>query len=306
LELELWLETGQTLRTSPDFLLDYIKERAPDWLGKACFCDLAWPQAKTSRLIERTYQKLKRYPEAMRFAAQAQKWEEAVAKKLEALGYPKESIHPGIPSLVSVSSVQVETLLPEREEVRVAPPPEKTHEEFQIIKEHAHYLESQIHHLEGVKENLLRDNLKLNREIDALKDQLAMTSEKSEPATAMAEPEKVEIIPEVPEAKPIEEKIEVAAEKIPAGTLPEKEQILQALNQFQGNRSQAAKALGIHRRTLFQKMKKYDLEDVEFLPGKEEIAAALAECNGNRSEAAKKLGLSRSSFYRRLKELGLG
>ena len=316
LELELWLETGQTLRASSDLLLNYIKERAPAWLGKACFCDLAWPQAKTSRLIERTYQKLKRYPEAMRFAAQAQKWEEVVAKKLEALGYPKESIHPGIPSLVSVSSVQVETLLPERDKTPSEVPVEKTSEEIQIIKAHAHYLEGQIHHLEGMKENLLRDNLKLNREIEALKEQLTRTEPKEIPEEVLKiparekieEPRKAEESEKIiskEEIKPLEEKIEAASEALPNSTLSEKEQILQALNQLQGNRSQAAQALGIHRRTLFQKMKKYGLEDVEFLPSKVEIEAALAECNGNRSEAAKKLGMSRSSFYRRLKEVGL-
>jgi hypothetical protein len=172
LELELWLEGGQSLHASPDILLEQIKLRAPDWLGRDCFCDLAWPQAKTSRLIERAYQKLKRYPEAMRFASQAQKWEEAAQKKLEELGYSKESIHPGTPSLVSVASVKMETVSGQK----IQGPEllqEKSPEELEIIKAHAQFLEGQVQNLEGVKEDLLRDNLKLNREIEALKDQLA-------------------------------------------------------------------------------------------------------------------------------------
>ncbi|MFY9586671.1 MAG: helix-turn-helix domain-containing protein, partial [Actinomycetota bacterium] len=324
LELELWLESGQTLRASPEFLLDQVKLRAPDWLGKGCFCDLAWPQAKTSRLLERVYQKLKRYPEAMRFAAQAKKWEEAVGKKLEALGYSKDSVHPGTPSLVSVTSVKMETVLPESN--IPAEDEKKGGEELQVVKAHANYLEGQIHNLEGVKEGLLRDNLKLNREIEVLKDQLAFTQEKA--AEAVPEPAKSE--PEVSKPPPAPATV-IESRPLPKQPIPvfkpketkpapvppessaeipsddgEKERLLKALSEAQGNRSQAAKVLGIHRRTLLQKLKKYGLEDLEFLPGKEAMEAAMAEANGNRSEAAKKLGMSRSSFYRRLKELGLG
>jgi DNA-binding protein Fis len=309
LELELWLESGQALRAAPEDLLDRIKHRAPGWLGKGCFCDLAWPQAKTSRLMERAYQKLKRYPEAMRFAAQAKKWEDAVTKIISALGYPKESLHPGPPSLVSVTAIKVETTSQEKSlETEV---PTETHPEaLGTIKAHAHYLESQIHHMEGVKESLLRDNIKLNREIEALKDQLAFTQAKES-----ANKEKVQQkVPEEKDLPPVASPFRGVlgpqgrspTTEEPKAVPEEHDQILQALTQFQGNRSQAAKALGMHRRTLFQKMKKYGLEELEFVPGREDIEAAMAQCNGNRSEAAKKLGMSRSGFYRRLKELGLG
>lgn len=315
LELELWLESGQTLRASPEFLMDQVKLRAPDWLGKGCFCDLAWPQAKTSRLMERVYQKLKRYPEAMRFAAQAKKWEESVQKKLETLGYSKESVHPGTPSLISVTSVKMETVLPQPETVQ-GEEEIKGGEELQVMKAHAHYLEGQIHNLEGVKEGLLRDNLKLNREIEALKDQLAYTQEKVVEEKADPIIEAQTALPKEP--KPVQKPKISKPEPVPRREIPsqapaespaddgEKERILKVLSEVQGNRSQAAKALGIHRRTLLQKLKKYGLEELEFLPGKEAMEAAMAEAGGNRSEAAKKLGMSRSSFYRRLKELGLG
>src|SRR4029077_4380153 len=85
----------------------------------------------------------------------------------------------------------------------------------------------------------------------------------------------------------------------------EKKSIEEALRRNKGNRNQTAEELKVHRRTLFEKIHKYGLEDISFLPSKEEILKVLEECGGKKNQAAQQLGMSRSSFYRRLQELGI-
>ncbi len=85
--------------------------------------------------------------------------------------------------------------------------------------------------------------------------------------------------------------------------LMEKRSIVATLRKHLGNRIEAARELKIHRRTLFEKIRRYGLTEADFMPGVEEIEATLAECRGNKRLAAERLGMSRSSFYRRLKDL---
>lgn len=85
--------------------------------------------------------------------------------------------------------------------------------------------------------------------------------------------------------------------------LMEKRSIVATLRKHLGNRIEAARELKIHRRTLFEKIRRYGLTEADFMPGVEEIEATLAECRGNKRLAAERLGMSRSSFYRWLKDL---
>ncbi|MDX1386667.1 MAG: helix-turn-helix domain-containing protein [bacterium] len=298
LELNLWLVTDQALSVHSEKLFERMNELARLTLEGKIFCDLGWPPYQTCLLLDEVFQKLGKYKEAATFHQMGRERREEVSEQLKTLGYSEEKSLPGVESMISVQSLKVQSLLDEEkieEGKEITGSGEEGPEEEPRWKKHAHYLEEQIKHMEEVRNGLLRENRRLNEEIEQLKEQLKHLAFKPK-----REPSK----PRVPKAPPSLPAAEPKVEAAPSDG-EERDKIFSALKEFQGNRSKAAKTLGIHRRTLLEKIKKYGLEETDFLPSKEEIESALRECDGNKTTAAKKLGMSRSSFYRRLKEFGL-
>lgn len=74
----------------------------------------------------------------------------------------------------------------------------------------------------------------------------------------------------------------------------ERELLLKILRECSGNISEASRQLGLSRRMLHRKMKKYSVE-------RELLLEVLRECSGNISEASRQLGLARLTLYRKMK-----
>ncbi len=265
LELQIWLETGAGLQQSLDPLFARLQDQAHRALEQGFFCDLGWSPLTTSLLYERIFQKWGKTEEAVNFSKRAAEFREQIEAKLREHEIDLENLPIPEIPMESLSVMKVESLLTPE----VAEKPEST-----SVQERIQDLELQLKEAESLQQRLLQENELL------LKGLPRPAPPRKKASVPMAE----------------------ASSKTPEG---EKDLIVAALKKHQGNRGAVAKELKIHRRTLFEKMRRYGLEDLDFLPSREEMAAVLAKHEGNKSLAAQELGMSRSSFYRRMKELGL-
>ncbi|HSA59496.1 MAG TPA: sigma 54-interacting transcriptional regulator [bacterium] len=82
----------------------------------------------------------------------------------------------------------------------------------------------------------------------------------------------------------------------------EKKMILRALEEREGNKSEASEALQVSRMRLYQKMRQYGLSLRHGRADARKIWKVLREVGGNRTLAAKRLGVTRKTLYNRLKE----
>lgn len=298
LEIRYWLDSGESLGSSTQKILERIRRLTPEDVGEGFFRDLGWPLPMTSRLYEQTFQRFRKYAESAAFAHAGAELEVAMAEKLRAYGYPEEARLGAVKGLAPAATMKAESLLEQKEE---GIPPEAGETEtaettLEKVREQVHNLELRLAEAEALRVGLLRENARQAKEIRDLKGRVAAGRELEKKAAVKEKPAPPE------EANRMAAVVSADTEEVGG---EEKNTILEVLRKYKGNKSLTAKELGMHRRTLFQKLKKYGLENLEFLPSREEILAALEACEGNRSIAAKRLGLSRSTFYRRLKELGI-
>jgi tetratricopeptide (TPR) repeat protein/DNA-binding protein Fis len=313
LELSLWLATSSALSASPAALLGRVKAQARKEAEAGFFHDVAWPAKDTCLLYEQLFQKLGKPAEAAGFAKKASELTRRMQDKLKSYHYreerPLEAAQASMSHFAAGVPVRVESLLRGKGPWQPGPPPaapppavaeamagKPAQGEARPLEKELQ-LEERLKELEELKTHLMHKTEDQSREIESLKRALAGSAGYVEPAEAWADrPASAEATA----GKPAVESIGPFL-----GEEDEKQVIEAALRRHRGNKSLAAKELKIHRRTLFEKVKKYGLENLSFLPGREEIEAALRSCGGNRSTAAKQLGMSRSSFYRRMKELGI-
>lgn len=297
LELELWIKTGEKLWSHDT----RWEERLEEYLQKnqkgAVFCELAWPPFRTFQLLAKYLEKKQRFGEAESWYAKAKAQRDSVEQILKALDYPVGKTSSFSVNRLSSKSIQVESLLHPFEamsQAKTSAKPRGVPEDSIEEKKEISALEKLAKELENEREIWEGEKSVLQKEIEQLKEELAQAKKQKVKPTQVKD--KVQ-------ATPALEKPSLSQR---AESTDEKTQILAVLKQHQGHRSRTAKQLGIHRRTLLEKLKKYDLENIDFLPSKEELEKALAENQGKKSAAAQQLGLSRASFYRRLKEFGLG
>lgn len=288
LELKYWLETGEGVRFSFNEFIKKLRHRAQDALEEGFFRDLGWPPRRTCEIYEKMFHKLGHYSEEEVFAKKAAELQDAMLSELTQLGYEEEAPLVVVPELAKITPMKVESLLGEEEKTHREPDREvmetQASPEIDPLEARIQDLEKMHHQLLLKNEEQTQENLRLKRSLREAQSSPPVDSKIISSVQPMVKPSLEEgVLPE----------------------LGEKEKIEAVLEKYKGNKSHAAKELGIHRRTLFEKIKKYGLEELSFLPNKEEIEAALQECGGKKSKAAKKLGMSRSSFYRRMKELGI-
>ncbi len=277
LELILWLETGEGVDPNSLPLLTRIQKRFAEIKPENVFRDIAWAPADSYRLFERFFHKMGHKPEAELCGQRAEELSRKVQEKLVSLGLLEKY----------TSSLGPEIQIPEVKTQGAEGAP----------------LE-QIREWQRTQAQLQEENRTQRLEIQRLQKELAEARRKIPSVTLPATGVRVKLSASAQEESGLAPYH--AGELAQAREEIEKQSIEAALRRHQGNRSETAKELNIHRRTLFEKIHKYGLDHISFEPSREEVLRAIEECQGKKNLAAEKLGLSRSSFYRRLKELGIG
>lgn len=326
LELQLTLATQRSLSAHPEKLYASLDELVKGARSGKTFQDLSWSPAQTTGLLAKYLKWRGRLGEAREMEKLRDQAQARGRSACLALGFSEE-----LPLKKTSDWVAMEG---KKSETPAQPSEPKLDDRLKLRQER--YLQEQIRSLEASKAQLLEENLNLNREIQALKEQLERllaiqpVTSPSPPAPSPKPESQAKVTPspeampkpqaktppspdvssqgEAPESKahpkPRVSRDAPLTQDVP-GDQDERERLITVLKKHQGHRSRAAKELGIHRRTILEKIKRHGLEQMDFLPDVTQMQKALDEAGGNRSKAAKKLGMSRTSFYRRLKELSL-
>lgn len=326
LTLKFWLATGETLwkhdTTWETRLSTYCKQAA----ANQPFSEIHWPPHHSHKLLADFLETKKQYSQAQTLQSLAQETTTEVTASLKNLGYKILLSEKTNETFNNTAPLKVESLL-ESQTPQTKASPNTSLQEMAQLKAELKQLKTQRTAWQQEKAQLQTKIETLNKELakhfnenlNATSDK-ETTSKKVAPATGAHQVPKLKTEPTKPAkpktitnktkpSKPANTPLNPTVKKQNLTSIEgesEKTQILAALKKHQGHRSHAATELGIHRRTLLAKLKKYELEHVDFLPGRAEIEQALNQHQGKKSTAAKALGLSRASFYRRLKELDMG